>query len=88
MAQTVTVTFNTPTGKGTPSKTPDLIEVGDTLTLTVKGGDGVEDDQAVTVTYVSNDGRTVGWDRMVTDVRPEDVKGRHYDHNRENIFCS
>lgn len=88
MAQNVTVTLKSPVGKGTPSKTSDLIEIGDTATLTVRGGDGTLDDQNVTVTYVSNDARTIGWDRLVTDIRPEDVIGVHYKHNREGIFCS
>lgn len=82
MAQNVKLAFTKPVYKSDASG--DIVEVGDTVGLRLKQsasvGDGA-DYVDVTLTYVGDDGREIGWDRLTTDVRPTDVAAVDVDHN-------
>ena len=63
----------------------DIIEAGDTLGLRLhqsdtEGASGAVY-QDVTVVSVENDGHTVHWDYLVTNVNPLDVAALDLDHN-------
>lgn len=84
MAQNVKLAFTKPVYKSDASG--DIVEVGDTVGLRLKQsasvGDGA-DYVDVTLTYVGDNGREIGWNRLAAgeDVRPTDVAAVDVDHN-------
>ena len=83
MAKTEKATFSLPVYKDQTvlGNFGKLIEVGDTLVV-APAGDGGADTSAVslTVTHVSNQGRTIGWNQLVNNYRTTDIKRVHKKH--------
>jgi hypothetical protein len=81
--QTEKVTFYLPVFKdqtSAPNK-GKVVEVGDTVVL-VLASDGAASTFSATLTSVSNDGRTIGWNRDAasSDYRTEDIARVHAKH--------
>lgn len=56
-----------------------LVSVGGTVTFILKDGS----EQVETLTYVSDDGRTVGWETSVNGTRDEDVRAVSAIHQKD-----
>ena len=82
--QTEQITFKLPVYKDqtNTSNTGKIIEVGDTVVLLVEGDTGVRTATNFVVTHVSNQGKTIGWNRDVSgqDYRTNDIARTHLKH--------
>jgi len=76
---TKVITFPLPLQKGASDQNP--VEVGDNVTLIVKGEDGVKEDVTVELTYVGLGGREIGWNPEDSPVDPQYVEGVASAHN-------
>lgn len=83
MAKTEKVTFSAPVYKDQTvlANYGKLIEVGDTLVVATAGDGGVNDGAvSLTLTHVSNGGKTVGWSQLAANYRTTDIKRTHKKH--------
>lgn len=77
--QIVKVNFAAPVAKVSPNQ-GTIIAVNDVVRLITKSDGPDTDTTDVTVKLVENGGRTIGWDREVVDLRPQDVLRVHSRH--------